>query len=290
MQLIGITSQFLLHAGVKGVWGYSLLMMLMGMFFEGGDDEAEEAMEKALLAVLPREAVGMMLNGIPGHLTGIDLRSRIGMPDLWFRSPDRDLEARDEYSYWVAQLLGAVPAMGERVFLGVNAVAGGIGEGDFWGVMRGIETASPKFLRDIIKTGRFTIKGAETYKGDPIIEEFRTGELVGQILGFSPARLSERYDHNRRLMNAQTQITDRRSKIMGMAAEEVIADGGISAGTRAKLDEFNAANPDYPIESKNLRASIQGKVRASLRNEFGVQLNPRLNERLRENAAPLLYD
>jgi predicted RNA methylase len=284
-QLIGISAQLLLHAGVKGVWGYAIIMSLIGLFFAGGEDEAEEEMEKTLLAFLPRDAVGMLLNGIPGHLTGIDLRSRIGFPELWFRSPDRELEGSDQYYYWASQLLGAIPEIAHRAVRGADMAGEGFANGDFWAVMRGVETASPKFLRDIIKSGRYGVEGAKTFNGDPIIDDFRTGELISQVIGFTPARLSERYDTNRRLKNAEARITDERRAIMGQIADQIIDGKQISAASQRRWDAYNAANPDYPITPANLRQSIRSNVRSSLRNEFGIQINPRLNDRLRENAA-----
>src|SRR5699024_9160529 len=48
-QLTGITLSMMAHAGIKGVWGYGLLMGLLGLFFPGGDDDAEQWLEDALL-------------------------------------------------------------------------------------------------------------------------------------------------------------------------------------------------------------------------------------------------
>ena len=31
---------------------------------------------------------GMIINGVPGHLTGVDLTSRIGMADFFLRMPE----------------------------------------------------------------------------------------------------------------------------------------------------------------------------------------------------------
>lgn len=281
-QLTGISAQMLLQAGFKGVWGYSILMSLIGLFFPGGSDDAEKEMEKALLAFLPRDVVGAFLNGVPGHLLGIDLRSRIGMPDLWFRSPDRQLEGEDEYNYWVQQILGAVPGMAQNILRGVNQ----IGEGNVW---RGTETIVPKAIRDVMRSGRYLAEGARTYNEDPIIEHFKPGEIIAQAIGFTPARLSERYDANTRLKNEERRIIDRRRAIMKEAGMGALKGRGIPEKVLRDIREFNEANPDYPITNKSLRSSIRGRANASARNEFGAQLNPKLNRRLRDDAAPLIY-
>ncbi len=281
-QLLGISTQMLLQAGVKGVWGYSILKALIGLFFPGGGDEAEQEVEKALLAVLPTAVVGALLNGVPGHLLGIDLRSRIGMPDLWFRSPDRQLEGEDEYNYWVQQLLGAVPGMAQNIHRGVQQ----IGEGHVW---RGTETIIPKAIRDLMRSGRYFWDGAQTYNGDDIVAEFAVGELLAQAIGFTPARLSERYDANTRLKNAEKRILDERKGLLKEAGKSALAGRGVPDDIMKSISDFNAKNPDYPITGNNLGQSIRSRQQASARNEFGVQLNPRLNKRLRDDAAPLIY-
>jgi hypothetical protein len=287
-QLVGITAQMMLNAGIKGTWGYSLLMMFAGMFFAGGGDEAEKEMEKALSAYLPRPVVGAMLNGVPGQALGIDLRSRIGMPDLWFRSSDRELEGEDEYTYWIMQLLGAVPGMAVRILKGADTLAEGVGEGDASKAYRGVETMVPKFIRDPMRAGRYAVDGAETYNGDPIIDTFGTGEIIGQAIGFTPARLSERYDANTRMKNEEKRIMKERSGIMKEAAKSVMKGRGLPESVVGKVKDFNERVPEYPITSKSLKQSIGGRERASVRNEFGIQLNPKLNDRIRDDAAPLL--
>lgn len=282
-QLVGITSQMFLHAGVKGVWGYSLTLWLMSMFGGGEEDDLEKGMEKALVGMMGKDVAGMMLNGVPGHLTGIDLTSRIGMPDLWFRSPDRQLEGEDEYNYWVQQFLGAIPGMGQRVHRGVGQAFDGE-------VYRGIETMVPKAMRDAMRTGRYMSEGAETYNGDPIIEQFKPGELFVQALGFTPARLSERYDANRRLKNEEQRIMDRRSEIQRDAARSVLDGKGIPDEIMSEIREFNRDVPQYPITNDTLTRSIRGRAQSSARNEFGIILNQRLDRRLRDDMAPLIYD
>lgn len=278
-QLIGITSQMLLHSGIKGVWGYSILTMLAGMFFPGGSDDVENEMEKALLAYLPSDMVGMMLNGVPGHLLGIDLRSRIGMPDLWFRGSDRDLEGDDEFFYWTQQVLGAGFGMVYNTYRGVQNIL----DGEGW---RGIERIVPKFVRDYMKTGRYFWEGAETYKGDPIVEQFTVGELLAQAMGFTPAELSRRYEINNRKMNYQKRVLEKRRDILREAGNAVMKSKPIPKDVLEGIKRFNRTHRDYPITPKTLRMSVDSRLRSSDRNDFGVQINPRLQREIDEYIAP----
>ena len=92
------------------------------------------------------------------------------------------------------------------------------------------------------------------------------------------------------MMNIQTQIQERRSDLQREIGTEVIAGRQIPEKLRAKLAEFNAEYPEYPITTRTLKQSIGGRMRASSRNEFGVQLNPKLNERIRRQVSRTIYD
>jgi hypothetical protein len=76
------------HAGIKGVWGYGIITTLLGLFFEGGDDDVDRYLQDMLLvegdgagAAAWNYGMGMVLNGIPGHVAGVDLTK-----------PDRDAQ------------------------------------------------------------------------------------------------------------------------------------------------------------------------------------------------------
>ncbi|MBP6443588.1 MAG: PLxRFG domain-containing protein [Gemmatimonadales bacterium] len=280
-QLGGITASMALHAGIKGTWLYGLTMMLVGLLFEGGSDDAEEELQRGAVALLGRHGAALVLNGIPGTITGTALTERIGMPDLWLRSPDRPLEGKDLYLYWVEQMLGAGVGIVANQFVGADMIANG-------NVQRGIETMMPKFVRDGMRAARYATDGVETLKGDPIVEGTDPSRSLKQLLGFTPADVAERYEANSRMKNREQRIEDERSKIIGDYVS-ALRDGELpDRGVLARMEAFNAGNPDYPIMAANIRRSLQGKIQASLRNEFGASINPRLNDRIRREAAPLL--
>jgi hypothetical protein len=63
--------------------------------------------------------MGMVLNGIPGHLTGTDLTNRIGMPNLWFRDNDRIMVNGDAvFSHYVTEIPGPTYFLGEGLMCG----------------------------------------------------------------------------------------------------------------------------------------------------------------------------
>ncbi|WP_417261691.1 PLxRFG domain-containing protein [Celeribacter sp.] len=290
-QLIGITLSMMAHAGVRGVWGYGLMTALIAMFPGGAEDgdDVDEWLQDALLmegddlgTAAWNYAMGAVLNGAPGQVFGIDLRERIGMPNLWFRPPSRDLEGSDLYAYYVAEVLGPVAGIGEGWVRGVSLIASGE-------VQRGFEAGAPKMLRDLSKSERYLVEGVTTYSGDSLIEDVNPWQVLMQAAGFTPAAISERYEINNRLKNDEQAIIGRRKTLHRRAGDALISGEPIPESVLESIREFNREYPEYPITSSTLKRSVQGRQRASAKNEFGVQLNDKLNDRLRADEPPRIY-
>lgn len=289
-QLIGVTLSMMSHAGIKGTWGFGLIMSLLALFSEGDDDDMAAALTDALLlegedmgSKAWNYAMGMALEGIPSRLLHISLSERIGMPNLWFRGSNRDLEGQDLFNYLLGELVGPVGGIAASAFTGVERLANGA----YW---RGAESLMPKAARDLSKTVRYGFEGVETLKGDPILENVSWYQMLAQASGFTPAEVAERYEINSRLMNAQQRIIDRRSGLQRKAGDYVMRGEAIPSDVLAKIEAFNGEYPEYPITPATLRQSVQGRQRASARNEYGIQLNPKLNERLRNDAGKGIYN
>lgn len=279
-QLGGISAMMALHAGVRGVWMYGIAMMIASMIF--GDD-AEEKFKKATVEAIGPTAAGMLLNGVPGHLAGIDITGRVGMADLWFRSPDRQLEGKDEFTYWQSQFLGFIPSMAQNVFVGVNQAVDGK-------VSRGIETAAPKAVKDLMRAYRFGKEGATTLKGETLVEHIAPAQILAQAMGFTPAIVSERYSRNSALMNAQSRIKDKRRMLMDkFAVATKLKDTELRAETLEEIKKFNSENKTVAIRPANLMQSLQGRAKRSKETDSGVRLDPRLNRTLRDNLGPAIY-
>lgn len=279
-QLAGITGMMAASAGVRGVWLYGVAMVLAGMLF--GDD-AEEKFKKGTIELLGPTMAGYVLNGLPGHALDASLSERIGMPDLWFRSPDRQLEGKDEFNYWFMQAAGAFPSLLGNVWTGFDMIFDGH-------VFRGVETASPKFVKDLMRAGRFAYEGATTMRGDKLVEEFTAKEIITQALGFTPAVVAEQYERNSALMNAQQRIRDERSQLMkGLIDANQRGNEAKAEELIGKIQAFNEENPEVPITFDSLRRSAESRARYTGRAEGGVALDRRLDARLRDSIGDAIY-
>ena len=293
-QLVGITLSLMAHAGIRGTWGYGLIMLLLGTVSKlaggGDDDDIEEWLQDALLmegdnpgVAMWNYAMGAALNGVPGQVMGVDLTDRIGMPNLWFRGQSRDMEAGDAFQAYVMDTLGPTLAVFAGFARGMEIAS----DGEWW---RGTEAAFPKVIRDAMKSARYLGEGAQTLNGESLVESVNPYQALMQGIGFTPAEISERYDINTRLKNHEKRIMDRRSGLQKEAAASLTAGQGLDPGLLEQIKAFNREFPEYPITADTIRQSAQSTARAKDRQEFGVSLNPKLNDRLRADRAPAIYN
>ena len=248
--------------------------------FDDDDDprELEAEFRQALAELLGQTGGEAVAKGLVNALSPIDLHSRVGMRELWFREADREVEGRDAASQLIGNAMGPMAGIVENLAVGAQL----IGEGH---VYRGIEKMAPKALRDLLKSGRYASEGAQTLKGDPLVEDLTAGELLGQALGFTPARLGERYDENNATMNREKRIEDRRKDITGGLAQSRIdaakaqqaGDADTYAKAQARFEEalaqarrFNEKNPAAGITGKTVGRSIQSRVRARAMAQHGI--------------------
>lgn len=294
MQLAGATGMMTLLAGATGTVGYGLLMTaasLMAGIFGDDDDpmEIEDQFKAGVINTLGPELGGILLNGLPGHYLGIDLTSRIGMPDLWFRSPNQDLQGREEWQYWVLNSLGASVSLGGDMFEGFRVAT------DEKSVARGLETMAPKAVRDLMKTWRYAWEGVKSRNGDEVLpkDEVGVADVVKQALGFTPAKIRETYDRNSALRNAERKITDDRRRVMNAFAKAV-EDKDPDARREAleEIKRFNAvpAHRPVPITSDGLKASLKARARNRNKKVDGVLIqNEKLGNSLRKELPPSVY-
>jgi hypothetical protein len=288
-QLAGVVGMMSLMAGVTGTVGFNLAMAIAGMVFGDDDDPLDfaEQFKADVVDILGPELGGVVLNGIPGHYLGVDLSGRIGMPDLWFRSPTRELQGKDEYMYWLSQTLGATVGLGQSLFLGASAMM----EGD---VARGIETAAPKAIRDVLKSYRYSTEGLTTYNGDEILSASNVSwhDVVAQGIGFTPARIAETYDRSTALKNAERNVLDERQRLVNKWAMAVMARED-TADAMAAIQKFNASpkSAGVAIKKETLQRSIKTRASNAAKRDEGVLIrNEVLGRRLREALSERIYD
>lgn len=280
IQLIGVTGMMMLSAGITGTWGYGITMAIAQAIgaLMGSDDDPEEEFKASVRATLGNRLGNAALEGVPGATLGISLSERIGMPDLWFRSPDRELEGRAAWEYYAIQSMGAAVAMGGNWWAGIDQA---VNEGQIY---RGVETAAPNAIKDPMRLYRYASEGAVSLKGDIVKDEFSTLELFYQALGFTPASLARQYEENRANKNKEQRITDRRRRIL-VDFDKAVRAGSSTADVEKRIDQFNEAHPSWAIKAKDVRRSLRARERRRAEMRNGIYINPKLAGELRFESA-----
>lgn len=275
--LTGILGTTALMAGTMGLPVMNLLRAggnaAHALF---GDDEPfdfDTEYRKWLGDHLGADAAKWVADGAVNRL-GANVSGRVGLADLWFREPDKELEGKDAYYQLLESLVGPIGGMVKNYYVGAQMV----GDGQ---VARGVETMLPKFAKDAMKATRFAHEGANTLRGDPIVPDITGPEAFAQAIGFQPTRLFEQQKTNSALKRYEQAILDRRQTLMNAYAMAMRA-GDDRDVAMEKIHAFNQQYPEIAIKSDSLRQSLRARARYSAQADGGISLNKHLAPRLRE--------
>jgi hypothetical protein len=278
LQLAGVLGMQAFVAGAGGVAGYNAAFGIIGVVnamwgaIFGGDDEEDdpftlqEKFRDAVMATLGPYLGGALMNGVIGTVTGVDLANRVGMPDLWFRSPNKDLEgAEDTYMYYAMQTLGAPLSLVQQAAHGYDQLK----EGNYW---RGFETLAPKGVKDVAKSIRYWSEGLTSADGDVIMDNVGYWAVIAQAMGFTPANVAEQWDKSSALKNAEARIKiNRQAYINGFAMAVKMKDPAARDAALVNIREFNKSRygRTMPIKGSTLSASLKNRAIATVKRKRG---------------------
>lgn len=282
-QLAGIIGMMGLLGGVTGIAGYNIIMAVAGMFFGDDEDpfEFKHQVERSILNLLGPTLGGIVLKGAPGHLTGIDLTSRIGMPDFFLREPSGNKEGAEWWKQLMFSAAGVVPSTIYNTIRGFHLIAEGK-------TARGVEAVVPKAVRDVMKAYRYANEGVQSQRGDEIVpvEKISAWDLIAQVSGFTPAHISESFERNSRIRDAQTKVQrERRDLLNQFALASRLGDADTREAVLEKIRRWNtrAYTAGMAITSDTLQQSLATRQRNAARREDGVLIaNQTLNRTLRD--------
>jgi succinylglutamate desuccinylase len=136
-----------------------------------------------------------------------------------------------------------------------------------------------------MKSGRYATEGALTARGDPIIEDITTGEVIGQMFGFSPQRLSSQYKINNQIKDIEQAVLKRRNSLMDSYAKAVREkDRDTQNEIRDEIREFNKLNPGkgLAITPDTIRRSLKKRESISKETEKGIFITKGVRPRISE--------
>jgi hypothetical protein len=260
--------------GAQGLPLQSVFSTVMGMlsWFWKDEDKPEELkdvdFETWWRAVWLPETIGhitvggrklsdIIEYGAANALTGLDIASRTSLNDLWLRDTKETKTARESVIAFMMEKAGP----SANLILSFADAIEAFGNGDY---QKGIEKMSPALIRNLVLTHKYAEEGAKDFTGgDQLLAGGLTnGEIIGQLVGFRPALLSETQQLAFKLNTMKNRIENERTKLMNNAAREYFS------GTRTgewdkylkqldKIEKFNIKHPENRIDEDQLSESIE---------------------------------
>lgn len=156
--------------------------------------------------------------------------------------------------------------------------------------MRGAETASPTAIKSALRAYRYGTEGANTLKGEPVVQDLSYADIIKQAIGFTPIKIAEQYHTNRVMKNKEQEISDARSSLMSRynMAMRKENDEEIDK-VLAEIDQYNDEHPEWAIKPKDRRASYRSFRKSMNRMEGGIIINKKLEGMIRDDVSPSIY-
>ena len=271
-QLLGTMFMTSTFAGVKGL-PFMGLAQVMGQMLHAlfGDDDEPYDFHEDLRAFFGE----LMYKGPVNFITNLEISNRVGVA--------QDLIWRDDPRASDGLVLGAMQkAFGPAgsYLVNVENAAKMFNEGH---TERAIEAVMPSFIRNGMKGTRYMVEGARTLKGDPVEEDINAYNAMMQVIGFSPASLSSKYEITSAAKGYEKKVADRRQRLLNMYdMARTGSDYDLMAEAREDINDFNAAHPGNRITGTTLQKSQSARKAAERNMINGVTFNKKLLPEIRD--------
>jgi hypothetical protein len=270
-QLLGTYFMASLFGGVKGLpfmgLAQTIGQMLHALF---GDDEPYDFNDDM------RAFFGeLMYKGPVNWATNLEISNRVGIA--------QDLIWRDDPRASSGLVLGTM----QRAFgpagsylINVERAYDMFNQGH---TERAIEAVMPSFIRNGLKGTRYLTEGATTLKGDPIEEDIGAYNSLMQVIGFSPASLSSKYEITSAAKTYEKKVADQRQNILNKyEMGRVGSDSDLMDEAREDITKFNEAHPKNRITGSTLQKSQAARKAAEKNMIYGVTFNKKLLPEIKE--------
>jgi hypothetical protein len=216
-------------------------------------------------------------------LTGLDLSSRTGLNDLWFRDVKETRTAREELTQYAIEKAGP----GVNMVLNYADAYEAFKNGDY---QKGVEKISPALVRNLVLTHKYATEGAKDNKGAQLLSKdaFTTGELIGQAIGFRSDLLANTQNVTFKLIGIQQKIENERQKLFDNLDREY-RNGNFTAYNKIIAKDivgFNKKYPSFAIEADDLLSSLERRAEQRGQSWKGLKLDEKNAALFAAPAAP----
>jgi hypothetical protein len=275
-QLIGIYGMAMAFAGIKGLpfmGAISTLATVINSLL-GDDDEPYD------FDVMMRGWTNeLFYKGLINYATNLEVANRVGVAnDLLFRDDPKGVAENGYVLTAMKQAFGPAGSFAASVGDGAKQVSEG-------NVARGIEAMLPTFLKNGFKAWRYASEGVTNRKGELVIDDISSYNIAMQVIGFSPANLSNVYEEIGMKKDFERKVMAQRSKLLNkydMARRA--GDSDLLIETLEEIGEYNEKrkDPKAKITQDTLSRSVRAREAAERDSVNGVRFNKNLRTEIDE--------
>jgi len=252
-----------IFAGVQGMpfygAGITLANLLEDLF--GDDDDM----------FMPKDEVRNSMDALPykgvvNQLLMADVAARTGFGNLIWRDDEKRVEEIGPVLFAMEQIFGPSYAAAMGMYRGYEDWSDGH-------TYRAVESFTPSFIRNNLKTYRYLTEGALTRDKKTIYDDFSNYELFMQTLGFTPTKLAERTETAGALSRVQVNIKNRKDALLDrLYLASVTKD---REGYREALEDIRKFNRNETVKKfggqiKDVGKSLEERRRRAAQSTYGV--------------------
>ena len=266
-QLLGIYGMTMAFAGAQGLpfmGAVSTLAEIIAALFGDEDEPFDFKLEM-------RQFMGDLLSkGGLNYATNLEIANRTGVAnDLLFRDDPQSVAEHGYVLTAMQQAFGPLGSYAVSVGRGAELVA----EGQ---LQRGVEAMLPTFIKNGMKGVRYMEEGVLNLKGEPVIEDISTYNMLMQVVGFSPANLSNVYEEISMKKGFQRDMERRRTQLLNKYdMAQRAGDYDLLMEVQEDIATFNQRriDPKDRITPDTLRKSIRAREAAEKNTINGVRFS-----------------
>jgi hypothetical protein len=288
-KFFGMMGTSALLGGVSNMALFSPIMGLIGWAWSkmrDDEDWPEELRDLDFITwfrevFLPEQLGDVKVGGVPvsdlidrgplNAITGYDIASRIGLNDLWGRDSKETKTSRDSaIAFMLDHFAGPTASLALSFADAYDAYA----LGDYQ-KMR--EKLAPAAVRNLMVANKYADEGMKTGRGVELVgkNDVKTGELIGQAVGFRPDILAATQGPSFKLAGIEQKILNQRGLLLNKLdfqrrQDTDKADDKFHDILQNEVIKFNMKYPSYALDGDAIVNSLVKKAEQRATSRAGV--------------------
>jgi hypothetical protein len=232
---------------------------------------------------LPDKLGDITLGGIPvsdlitqgpfNALTGWAIGSRIGLADIWGRDSKETKTSRESaIAFMLDHFGGPTASMG----LGFADAYDAYAMGDY---QKMLDRMLPAVARNLVVANRYADEGMKTGRGVELVgkDDVKTGELIGQAIGFRPDILASTQGPAFKLSGIEQKINNQRSLLLNKLdfqrrKDTDEGDAKFDDIIDTEVSKFNDKYPSYRLNRDTINESLKKRAEQRATSRAGVNV------------------